>query len=183
MENMEQLISTPTPSADADKETIEGQMGMALGSNTEGGKQGEDTSPLLLGKFKDIEALEKAYVSLQSDYTKKCQMLSQMDKDSSPMQDSEQDVGKDEKNDKVDFSSLTKEDKESILQEYIFSSPELKDKFLAKYFDELSLPTSPHLISSDRGSRPITTPRSRPRTLKEAGQMAEEVLKDKPNQP
>lgn len=174
---MEELNTILQPSADAlEDKNIEGQVGMDFGSSEKGDKEGGDTSPLLLGKFKDVEALKNAYLALQSDYTKKCQLLSEKEK-AIPSSDGKK--MEDEASEKVSVSSLSQEEKDNILQDYIFSNPALKDKFLAKYFDELSMPTSPKLISSDRGSGFVTAPKNKPRNLKEAGKLAEEVLTNK----
>ena len=172
---MEELTIHQGPSVDAVEERIDGQVEMEL-SSMASDKSSDDTSPLLLGKFKDVDALEKAYISLQSDYTKKCQLLSEKEKASAPDSVTEENV--DARSNKVDVSSLSKEDKDNILQEYIFSSPDLKDKFLAKYFDELNIPSSPKLISSDRGSGYVLTPKNKPKTLEEAGKLVENILKD-----
>ena len=177
MENMEELKANSQPSVDAqENKNIEGQVSIDFGSSEKNSHQDDDTSSLLLGKFKDVEALKNAYLALQSDYTKKCQLLSEKEKSNST---SDGNKMEDDTKEKVSVSSLSKEEKDNILQEYIFSNPELKDKFLAKYFDELSMPSSPKLISSDRGSGFVTAPKNKPRNLKEAGKLAEEVLTSK----
>ena len=43
-------------------------------------QDGDAGSQLIEGKFRDTEALVKAYNLLQADYTKKCQALSELQK-------------------------------------------------------------------------------------------------------
>ena len=138
-----------------------------------------DQSISKYGKFKDVESLLSAYNSLQSDYTKKCQALSTLSRElkeqegrdaQSPTQNSEP---------SIDYSTLSKEEKEDMLQQYIFSSPDLKDKFLAKYFEELHLPISPRLISQDKGSSFVLCDKEKPKTLEEAGNLAKNILNKK----
>lgn len=45
-----------------------------------------DTTSGSLNKFKDVKSLEEAYVNLQSEFTRKCQRLSELEKDNSKIQ-------------------------------------------------------------------------------------------------
>ena len=66
-----------------------------------------------LGKFKNVEALLDAYNNLQSEFTKKCQLLSSLEKDKT-----EQEKGNKDKTNDNDFQkqnqdvSLTENEKE-----------------------------------------------------------------------
>ena len=41
-----------------------------------------------LNKFKDVKSLQEAYVNLQSEFTRKCQKLSELEKDNLKLKDS-----------------------------------------------------------------------------------------------
>ena len=168
---MEELNSSiKTHSEDASIDTISGQLEMDTSSNNSGVKA-EDTSSLLLGKFKDVDALKNAYASLEAEYTRKCQILAEKEKSAEPSK-----AENSQNPPASSISQLSGEEKDEILQEYIFSHPDLKDKFVAKYFDELNTPSSPKLISSDRGSGYVLSPKVTPRTLEEAGKLALDML-------
>ena len=77
-ENREQPVIMPAPALDKANE-IE-----AVG---ETGSQGAE-----LGKFKNVQALMDAYENLQSEFTKKCQLLSQYQKDKTLQAEDEQKV-------------------------------------------------------------------------------------------
>lgn len=175
-----------------------------------------------IGKFKDAEALLSAYNNLQSDYTKKCQALSQLQKDcedkgltKSPEQVQEEWEAKVksffETNEKArkyekDLAKIIIEDKaiatsdnpldkawdkflkdnfvfkeelvkdENFLQEYILSNKEIKNKIIRDYFSQLNSDINPTLISTQRGSKTFLTPLSRPKSLKEAGKLVEDMF-------
>ena len=177
MENLEQpIILSPVPDEDV-KENI-------LGKEGEGGSKDmeqEQVSSDTFGKFKDAKSLLSAYNSLQSDYTRKCQLLSNLNKTLENNQTKEEDSSSDkaQKDYPFKFSALSKEEQESVLQEYIFANPDLKDKVLAKYFEELSLPHSPRLMAGDRGSGFVLSQREKPKDLEEAGQIAKNLLNEK----
>ena len=123
-----------------------------------------------LGKFKDAQALLDAYNNLQSDYTKKCQALSSLQKN---LKENEGEQPSPER-EKEDLSS---EDRIKLLQDYVYNNSDFRDKLLAKYFDDIILPKSPRLIGSDRGSDTIVSPVSKPKTLEEAGKIVRDMLK------
>lgn len=115
-----------------------------------------------LGKFKDAQALLFAYNNLQSDYTKKCQALSLIQK---KIKDETEEPHDKTQLEKVKLSEI---DRDELLQEYIFSNEDLKDKILTKYFSDINLPKSPKLMGADRGSAPVMSPFSKPKTLEQA---------------
>lgn len=120
------------------------------------------------GKFKDADSLFTAYNNLESEYTKKCQAYSALKKE---YEENEANSPKVLSNQEETLSSA---ERERLLQEYILNNKELKDKLIARYFDELILPASPKLISSDRGGGSVISPISKPHTLEEA----ESIVKD-----
>ena len=112
---------------------------------TEDGLSVEQVS---LGKFKDVGALFKAYNSLQSEFTKRCQRLKELEQKAEsennpePAPESKQ--------------GITEEDKEEILKGYLKSVLGAKSK----------------AIVLDGVGASIKTPSDRPRTLADAGEFA-----------
>lgn len=174
------------------------------------------------GKFKDAEALLNAYNNLQSDYTKKCQALSQLQKDcedkglnKSPEQLKEEWEEKVESFFKTnenarkyekDLVKIIMEDKdiassdnplnsawdkfikdnffskdelvndENFLQNYILNNKDIKSRILRDYFSMLREEHSPTLIGVQKGSKTFLTPPSKPKSIKEAGKLVEDLL-------
>lgn len=86
-----------------------------------------------LGKFKDVDALLGAYNALQSEFTKKCQQLSQLEK---------------AKNDNVDTPFLEKEDWQEKFDDFFNKNPNAKQysKQIAEALvsdNELQMSSSP----------------------------------------
>lgn len=172
-----------------------------------------------LKKFKDIDALVSAYNNLQSDYTKKCQALSSLQKrvneQVSPQQQLEDLQTKakeffeanesakkfsneiaeiifnnDEiKNSKNPFDKAwgeiakknykSKDDlvrDEEFLQNYIFNNEEIKNKIVKDYFSSINFEVAPTLISAQRGSNMVLAPNSKPKTLKDATKIVEDMF-------
>jgi hypothetical protein len=159
------------------------------------------------GKFKDAKALLVAYNNLHGEYTRKCQLLSAMQKKlednerttlagqtldneekSSPkgakkdgfLPESERvegEISSDTGENKIHEEILTEEEKKDTLKKYVMQNEELRDFVVAKFFDENVLPVSPKLIGSDKGSVVAFAPVSRPRTLEEAEVLAKDLLK------
>ncbi len=124
----------------------------------------------ILGKFKDAQALLDAYNNLQSDYTKKCQALSALQKNLKENED--ENFSPESKQEE-----LSSEDRIKLLQDYVYNNSDLRDKLLAKYFDDIILPKSPKLIGSDRGSDTVISPVSRPKSLEDAERIVKDMLK------
>ncbi|NCB48250.1 MAG: hypothetical protein EOM55_01275 [Clostridia bacterium] len=144
----------------------------------DGSKKDEQMS--FLGKFKDAQSLFVAYNNLQSDYTRKCQALSSLqrkfkDKIDELSPENFEKSGEE----KIVKEKLSTLEKDTLLQEYIFSNEDLKSKILTKYFDEIYLPKSPKLISGDRGSNPILSPISKPKTLEQAQSLVRDMFDKK----
>lgn len=66
-----------------------------------------------LGKFKSVKALMDAYDSLQAEFTKKCQLLSQLKKDKTPEDESQQ-----EKESQAEENQFNEEDFQAFLSEF-----------------------------------------------------------------
>ena len=156
-------------------------------------KKGDsETSGSNLGKFRDARTLYEAYNNLHSDYTKKCQLLSALQKKLKDNEDKNSpcsEEGATEKNSCGTSCNGNKEEplqnencevaeqtKKENLKEYVMMDEELRDFVVAKFFDENTLPISPKLIGSDKGSSPAFAPASKPKTLEEAEVLARELL-------
>ena len=115
-----------------------------------------------LGKFKDVNALLSAYNSLQSEFTKRCQkvkeleaVLASSDKVVSPLEKS---------NERADTkANITEKDKEEIVKEYL--SNVLGKKQKAVLLDGVGVG--------------VKTQISRPKTIADAGELAREILNKK----
>ena len=110
------------------------------------------------GKFKDATALLNAYNQLQSEFTKRCQRIKELeakvkdaDKETTPAQS---------ETDKKGESFEGKEDKDNILKKYLV-------EILAKKQSAIVL---------DGVGVGVKTPIERPKTLAQAGMLAKEIF-------
>ena len=124
----------------------------------------ETVGEVSLGKFKDINALLSAYNSLQSEFTKRCQKVKELedrvkalDKDNSPKVEPESTV----KDDMV--KGITPEEKEEILRGYLKDVLSLKSKAI---------------VMGDVGTG-VKSPTTKPKTVEQAGLLAREFLETK----
>lgn len=115
--------------------------------------EGEQVGEVSLGKFKDVSALLSAYGSLQSEFTKRCQKIKELeaalnssDKASAPTEQIKE--------------NITEEDKIKVLKEYLQGVLDRKQK--AVLLDGVGLG--------------VKTPVSRPTTIAQAGVLAKEIL-------
>lgn len=155
-------------------------------------KKGDsETSGSNLGKFRDARTLYEAYNNLHSNYTKKCQLLSALQKKLKDNEDKNSpcsDEGATEDNScgtscngnkeplQNENCEVAEQTKKENLKEYVMMDKDLRDFVVAKFFDENTLPISPKLIGSDKGSSPAFAPASKPKTLEEAEVLARELL-------
>ena len=126
------------------------------------GMNGEQEQAVSLGKFKDVNALLSAYNSLESEFTKRCQKIKQLESALSSVDK----TTPTEENSKVETQpekDTTEKEKERILKEYI--SGVLSRKQTAIVMDGEGVGTK--------------TPVSRPKTITEAGKIAQELFASK----
>ena len=142
MEEIKNEQTTPlTQTAEAEKD--------------EGGEKGA----VSLGKFKDVEALLNAYNSLQSEFTKRCQKIKELE-------------GKLISGDKTkvppeqNTSATTNQENTTFLD---------KEKILKDYLLEV-LGKKPSAIIMDGAGASVKTPVNRPKTIEEAGNLAKNLL-------
>ncbi len=127
----------------------------ATAEETLGASEGE----VSLGKFKDVNALLSAYNSLESEFTKRCQKikelesaLSSIDKTEVPKEEPTG-VGKDK-------ADITDKEKEDILKEYLQGVMLKKQK----------------AVLLDGAGVGVKTAIFRPKTINEAGELARQIL-------
>ena len=107
-----------------------------------------------IGKFKNTESLLSAYNNLQAEFTRKCQKLSELE-------------------------SLAEKtsSKDITADEYIKENPQMVEKILTHYLEEVKNMQSPKIISSAGGGGiPLSAPPN-PTTLDEAREIAKKLFK------
>ena len=119
---------------------------------------GEDKGEISLGKFKDVGALLSAYNSLQSEFTKRCQKIKELE-------------SKVNNDDKTIVPSL----KESEPTNQVNTTLEGKEKVLKEYLLDV-LAKQPSAIIMDGAGVGVKTPVNRPTTIEEAGKLAKKLL-------
>lgn len=124
-------------------------------------KNGEQGGEVSLGKFKDVNALLSAYSSLQSEFTKRCQRIKELegalkpdDKDKVPaenltaVQNTKQ--------------QLTEQEKQEVLKEYLQGVLDKKQK----------------AVLLDGAGLGVKTPVSKPKTISQAGMLAKNIFEN-----
>ena len=119
---------------------------------------GGESDSVSLGKFKDVNALLAAYNSLQSEFTKRCQRIKELETEVAAVDKGTPTEKTDKTEDRV--SGITEEDRENFLKGY------LKEIIGAKS----------RAIVMDGTGAGVKTPVNRPRTVEEAGILAKELL-------
>ena len=141
--------------------TIEQTQDLSQAVDTENEVRGEEVKEVSLGKFKDVNALLNAYNSLQSEFTKRCQRVKELEsalsveKVSTPTSNGDEQVEP-----KIESKSITEEDKQNILKDYLKGLLGSKSKAV--------------VMDGEGGG--INTPINRPKTIAEAGNLAKEIL-------
>ena len=118
---------------------------------------GEDKGEISLGKFKDVGALLNAYNSLQSEFTKRCQKIKELE---SRVNDDKTAVPSAQDSQPTSQANTTLIDKENILKEYLLDV----------------LGKKPSAIIMDGAGVGVKTPVNRPTTIEEAGKLAKKLL-------
>ena len=118
---------------------------------------GEDKGEISLGKFKDVGALLNAYNSLQSEFTKRCQKIKELE---SRVNDDKTAVPSAQDSEPTSQANTTLIDKDSVLKEYLLDV----------------LGKKPSAIIMDGAGVGVKTPVNRPTTIEEAGKLAKKLL-------
>lgn len=167
-----------------------------------------------LGKFKDAESLLKAYNSLQAEFTKKSQRLSELEnsnteftreekinqalkeleqnhniahKFSQEIKQAVKDVESEDykqivqnellKNLAQNYKSATEyvED-EQFLNSYIYNNQTIRENIIRDYLANLTNTAPARVVSNISSSIPVSPPNT-PSTIKEAGKLAKNIIK------
>ncbi len=126
---------------------------------TEEVKKGEDKTDVSLGKFKDVSALLGAYNSLQSEFTKRCQKIKELE-------------GKLAENDKANDSQREEKAEKTEMEIGEEKRQEIVKEYLSKI---LSAKSNAVVISEDGKS--AKAPLNKPKSITEAGAMAKQIFK------
>ena len=149
---MEELKVEQTQEQSTQMQTVE-----IISDETKAEEQAEQT--VSYGKFKDATALLNAYNALESEFTKRCQRIKELeaglkavDKDVSPTET--------EKASDKEQELLSDADKDNILKGY------LKDVLAKKR----------NVIVLDGVGVGVRTPTERPKTIEQAGMLAKQIF-------
>ena len=114
-----------------------------------------------LGKFKDVQTLMKAYSDLEAEFTRRCQRLKELEKENkaASVPDGEQ------------AQPSRKSDEERIAE--ALSDKTVRDAVIGDYLKGLAEKSVP-LVA---GGGAVTAPRNSPKSVKEAGKLAQQFLK------
>ncbi len=129
------------------------QMSPAPQTATAEEETGGRTEHISLGKFKDVQALLSAYNSLQSEFTKRCQRLKELE--SAPAVDKVTPTQTE-----IKPQHATEDDKQEILKDYV------KGILFSK-------PTASILDGVGAG---LKTPVEKPKNISEASKLAKEMF-------
>ncbi len=122
--------------------------------------KGEDKGEVSLGKFKDVSALLNAYNSLQSEFTKRCQKIKELESKKTDDKADTLTVPSNTKGEPQNQANTTLIDKENVLKEYLLDV----------------LGRQPSAIISGGSGVGVKTPVNRPTTIEEAGKLAKKLL-------
>ncbi|MBR2614635.1 MAG: hypothetical protein IKC71_03450 [Clostridia bacterium] len=100
-----------------------------------------------LGKFKDVNALLDAYNSLQSEFTKRCQKIKELEATTTELN-------------KVVEESLSQEKRDEIIKDYLKEILSLSQKS----------------VVMDGSGVTVKTPMNRPKTIAEAGELTKSFM-------
>ena len=132
-----------------------------LSSHTAGAEEklGEVKSDVSLGKFKDVNALIDAYNSLQSEFTKRCQKIKELE---SKLSSSDNVTPVEEKGASAIEEHTNSKDKQQVLKEYLF-------EILGK---------KPQAIVLDGQGVGVKALQKKPTTIRDAGNLAKELFQN-----
>jgi hypothetical protein len=113
-----------------------------------------------LGKFKDVQSLIQAYNSLQSEFTKRCQRIKELEGEVSKVDKATAPTKEISVGEEAVQQGITQQEKEQILKDYLKGIVSSKQK----------------AILMDGNGIGVKTPVSKPKTIAEAGALAREIL-------
>ena len=131
---------------------------------------GELTGEVSLGKFKDVEALVNAYNSLQSEFTKRCQKIKELQ---AKLQGESTALSKEVVQLNNQSENIENTKKQTVLTE-MADEAERKD-VLKEYLLEV-IKNKPSAIVLDGSGAGVKTPVNKPKTIDEAGKLAKMIF-------
>ena len=120
----------------------------------------EKEAAAALGKFKDVQTLMKAYSDLEAEFTRRCQRLKELEKENKAAP--EHDDGKELPSQKSDDERIAE----------ALSDKKVRDAVIGDYLKGLAEKSVP--LASGGGA--VTAPRNTPKSVKEAGRLAQQFL-------
>ena len=120
----------------------------------------QEQEQVSLGKFKDVNALIRAYNSLQSEFTKRCQRIKELEGEEKGVDKVNTPTPISLVEEDVKSQGITEEDKKAILKDDLKSIVSSKQKAI---------------LMDDNGIG-LKTPISKPKTIAEAGALAREIF-------
>lgn len=123
-------------------------------------EEGVKEEKVSLGKFKDAEALLNAYNSLQAEFTKRCQRVKELESAVKTFDNANAPKEMIDKEEKSGDKSITLEEKEQILKDYLKSVLDSKSK----------------AVVMDKVGVGVKTPINRPKTIEEAGNIVKDIF-------
>ncbi|MDE7330319.1 MAG: hypothetical protein K2N30_04460 [Clostridia bacterium] len=124
--------------------------------NTAGAEERKEAAPDL-GKFKSVDALLKAYSALEAEFTRRNQRLKELE----------------EENKATDVRELPSRESEDLFLQTVLSDGNVKKAVIEEYLKSLASGAAP-LIT---GGVTPAAPRAVPKSVKEAGALAQRFLK------
>lgn len=117
-----------------------------------------------LGKFKDVKALLDAYTSLEAEFTRRSQRLKELEGKSKAQPTADAANGE-------PSSELRKES----LYEAVINDEKVKEAVIADYLKSVA---SGRRVPILTGGISVPSPKTKPATVKEAGRLAKQFLKN-----
>lgn len=117
-----------------------------------------------LGKFKDVKALLDAYTSLEAEFTRRSQRLKELEGKSKAQPTADAANGE-------PSSELRKES----LYEAVINDEKVKEAVIADYLKSVASVRGVPILT---GGISVPSPKTKPATVKEAGRLAKQFLKN-----
>ena len=113
-----------------------------------------------LGKFKDVKTLMKAYTDLEAEFTRRSQRLKELEKENKakPAPDEEKVTPSQTEDERIAEAISDKKVRDAIIGDYLKGLAENKVPLVA-------------------GGGAVVAPRNTPKSVKEAGKLAQQFLK------
>ena len=130
----------------------------------------KEEAAAVLGKFKDVKTLMKAYSALEAEFTRRSQRLKELEKENKAV--SVPDVEEAPPSQKVEGNEPSQKSDEERIREAL-SDVKVRDAVIGDYLKGLAGNSVP-LVA---GGGAVTAPRNTPKSVKEAGKLAQQFLK------